>query len=139
MFYRVFIVLFLSLLLLSCKSEPEIVNAHKDNIRVYDVSVKKRNATKQSDVKIIFKIENLSSQTINFIRFTLYFKNNEGRVIYEKDFNPLVDFFSAKAIPIKPGYIHLVNDPGIVLHNIPSEWSGSYSLEIKEFRVTDLP
>ncbi|WP_415713228.1 hypothetical protein [Maridesulfovibrio sp.] len=84
-----------------------------------------------------FKLKNKGDRTLKTVQVTVFFKNEDGTVIAEEKYHPvLVSKYSVgrKNKPLKPNYIwQMERDKFYVAKSVPTEWKeGAISAEITE-------
>ncbi len=114
--------------------EPEKnaeINKFKTNyinefISLYDFEAKYYNTFLEEKVPgISFKLKNNGNKTLEKVKVLVYFKNNQGVVIAEEDYHPVLNtgFSSSDNKPLKPNYIwQMEKGKFYQAEKVPSEW-----------------
>lgn len=104
-------------------------------VKLYDVTAKKYTTYLKENVPgVKFKLKNLGNRTLSNVEVTFYFKNKEGNIIFEEDYNPVYvgSYSSSSNKPLKPGYIwSQERDTFYKAEEVPDEWKvGSFDAQV---------
>ena len=106
-----------------------------DNIELYDLKASYHKTYIDGNMPgVTFKLRNKGAKTLNEVEVTVYFKDENGSVIYEENYYPvLVSKYSFNdKKPLKPNYVWSMGKGKFYkVENVPSEWkTGAVSAKI---------
>ena len=110
-------------------------------VELYDVLVKYTDTFTDKHVAAVhFKLRNNGERSLDRVTVTVYFKDENGSVIFEEDFVPVsVNRYSSDNKPLRPGYIWQ-HEKGSYYgtKQVPDEWKdGSVEMSITDIRFTE--
>jgi DNA-binding protein YbaB len=94
-----------------------------DNLEILDLKANIRNSVVDGEVPgVDFRIKNNGSQSLKKVEVTVYFKDKDGKIIYEDKFTPVSSAGSNNSI-LKPHYIWQIEKGHFyTAKSVPSEW-----------------
>lgn len=114
-----------------------------EHLELYDVSAKYMDSLLDGRVAgVLFKLRNKGERSLAKVEVTVYFKDQNGSVIAEEEYIPVLvsEFsFSGDNKPLKPGYVwQMEKGKFYAAKSVPSEWKeGSVAASITEIRFTE--
>lgn len=109
--------------------------AYVDNILLKNVAVGKSVLNEQG---VFGEVKNIGTRTLKKIQLMIYCLDNDGNVVFEKDYHPLFVSDSRWLMnehkPLKPNYSRKF---GCKLDDAPSDWSGQVRLEVIDLEFAD--
>ena len=91
------------------KEKERLKQAYMPKVRLYEVNAHYQPKSSYDETIIpalTFKIQNNGNKTLSKVEVTIYFKDNNGNVIFEEDYTPVsTSSWSSSSKPLKPGYI----------------------------------
>ena len=114
-----------------------------EHLELYDVSAKYMDSLLDGRVAgVLFKLRNKGERSLAKVEVTVYFKDQNGNVIAEEEYTPVLvsEFsFSGDNKPLKPGYVwQMEKGKFYAAKSVPSEWKeGSVAASITEIRFTE--
>ena len=120
------------------KEKKRIKQAYIPKVKLYGVNAhyqEKSSYDKTVVPAITFKIQNNGDKTLSKVEVTIYFKDNNGNVIFEKIYTPIsASSWSSPSKLFKPGYIWQIERGKIYpVSDVPTEWmEGAVSAEITD-------
>ena len=114
-----------------------------EHLELYDVSAKYMDSLLDGRVAgVLFKLRNKGERSLDKVEVTVYFKDQNGNVIAEEEYTPVLvsEFsFSGDNKPLKPGYVwQMEKGKFYAAKSVPSEWKeGSVAASITEIRFTE--
>lgn len=109
-----------------------------EHLELYDVSAKYMDSLLDGRVAgVLFKLRNKGERSLDKVEVTVYFKDQNGSVIAEEEYIPVLvsEFsFSGDNKPLKPGYVwQMEKGMFYTAKSVPSEWKeGSVAASITE-------
>ena len=107
-------------------------------IELYDFEARFINTYSDERVPAVrFKLKNNGNRTLNKVEVTVYFKDEDGTIIFEEDFNPVLvsEYSFTDNNPLKPNYIW---QPGkgqyYTVEKVPDEWQTGSAIA----KITDI-
>ena len=107
----------------------------ENKIQLYDLNAEYYDTFLEDNIPgVTFKLKNNGERTLTEISVTVYFKDSEGNVIFEEDYNPVLISDYSDDKPLKPNYIWSLNkDKFYKAESVPSEWEeGEVSAKITD-------
>jgi hypothetical protein len=104
----------------------------RDFITLSDITAAYKEQGFDGNVPVVKgKLKNVGTKTLTRVKVVAYFKDKDGKTIYENDFPAVfVGGFSSGDTPLKPNYI---KDFGFKSKDCPKEWSeGSVDVVISD-------
>lgn len=120
--------------------ESDEKRAYRDQVDIYDFQAKYFTSLMDERVPgVAFKLRNRGNRALKKVEVTVYFKDEQGRVISEEDYHPvLVSSFSVSmdsGKPLKANYIwQMERGKFYEAKNVPSEWAEGAAVPV----ITDL-
>jgi hypothetical protein len=123
--------------------ETEKKQSYLKNVTLYDLKSGYYKTYSDDRVPgVSFKLKNNGDRSLRKINVTVYFKDSNDTIIYEKEFSPVVDSpysFGENRGPLKPNYIWSIGqDKFYKAEAVPTEWKeGSVSARITDIEFAD--
>lgn len=133
-------------LLEETKNEIALLQAKKDyisKVKLYDFKSKYYEQYSSKKVPgVDFKLKNNGDKSLTRVEVTVFFKDANGNIVSEEDYNPIIvtkRSFSNDNKPLKPGYIwQMERGTFYTAKNVPSEWKeGSATATITDIEFEE--
>ena len=113
-----------------------------DKIEITEFVAQRVNTYSKNDIPSVrFSLKNRGSRSLDMVKVTVYFRDRQGNIIFEKDFHPvLVSKYSfGDNKPLKPGYVkEIEKDKFYTIDSQLSEWfEGSAFAKITDLKFTE--
>lgn len=110
-----------------------------DKISLYELSARYYNTYSDDKVPgVTFKLKNNGNRTLTKVEVTVYFKDENGTIIFEEDYNPVLvsEYSFGENKPLKPNYVwSMGKDKFYKAESVPSEWkTGNVSAKITDIK-----
>ena len=108
-----------------------------DKISLYELSARYYDTYVDDKVPgVTFKLKNNGDRTLKKVEVTVYFKDENGAIIFEEDYNPVLvsEYSIGDNKPLKPNYIwSMGKNKFYKAESVPSEWkAGAVSAKITD-------